>query len=115
MDCTPDPLDQGPDFEVVETHSRLSREDVGVLAGDALLLNEELRRCQPSPREVSARTGLAKGSIREAVGFIAAGVSCSSRGTPERSLFAFRRKRGNTLLGRSFDFGCRGGWRFRRK
>ena len=98
----------------METHYRLSREDVGVLAGDAFLLNGELRRRQPSPGEVSARTGLAKGSIREAVGFIGALVNYSS-GTPERSSFAFGRKRGNTLLGRRFGFCCRRGRRFGRK
>ncbi len=54
---------------------------VGVLAGDAFLLNGELRGRQLSPGEVSARTGLAKGSIREAVGFIGARVNYSS-GTP---------------------------------
>ena len=75
------------DFHVVETHYRLSREDVGVLAGDAFLLNGELRRRQPSPGEVSARTGLAKGSIRDAVGFIGVRVNYTS-GIPE--LIKFR-------------------------
>ena len=98
----------------MEAHYRLSREDVDVLAGDAFLLKGELRRRQTSLGEASARTGLAKGSIREAIGFIGARVNYSS-GTPERSSFAFGRKRGNTLLGRSFGFCCRRGRRFGRK
>ena len=60
-------------------------------------------------------TGLAKGNLREAVGLTVAGVDYSS-GDPERlSTLASDHKRGNTLLGRRFNFSCRCGWRFGRK